>query len=249
MSVATKVVAAIGGILITLCLAMVVVLAGLVQFTAEDNLRPVLVEAVMEQMPNLTQQELAQQKDFILQRYCPIGTQTGTIPANESGAGIDITIDCSELRTTENLRLFLANMMFNTIYYKDYGCDPFGCLQAGKPEALASASSNAWFNNALTFVLIGAIVGIVLVIVGIRQPSAILKSVGISIVFAGLGAPLMWIAQTTVPAAMPPAMSAHITNLFTSLITNFAILLVIGIILAMAGFIIGRKAGRKKKRK
>lgn len=244
--VARKIAEVLGDILITLCLAIAIVLTGLIQFTAVENLRPALVETILVQMPNITQQELALQKDWLLQRYCPLGTHTGIIPANESGIGIDIAIVCIELRAVqpENLQSLLANAAFNAMYHKDYSCDPLTCLQRGQPEALLSAASNAWFSSVLLLAIVGVFVGVLLVIIGARRLAAVLKETGISVACAGLGAVFVPLAQITtpIPAAIPPAMSAHIAGLFSSLTINFAILLATGIALAIVGFVVGRKA-------
>lgn len=246
-----------GGFIFTTALIALVATMAFVQLTNYDTLKPIftnLTEQQFTQQMNQTEfeQQIEQSKPLLAAQCQETGAETIEVPLGE----FNVTLNCSTVQTLtpSSFAKATGTSMIDRIYYKEWNCSFIDCLKQAKgeeaPFLLFSAKANSFFSSIIIYLWIAVALGIILLIVSIRNIAGILKSIGISMIVTGIPYFVMGYATTAlVPpqaAAMASSMIALVTNLFAP---KFLLIFEIGIALTVAGFVIGYVMKRFKKEK
>ena len=195
--------------------------------------------------------EFAQTKSG-LSAYC---NQTGVQIINLADitpGSPNATIKCSDIATatsSQDLGRLIAIGIFDQIYYKQYTCDLLACLsqlpEQDKFAIMVSAYANSTFKQAVMFAAGGIVLGIILIILGIRKLFRILRAIGVEVAIVGAAGYIgMNVLVGNVPAQV---MQINvISDLLASLSSSFMVALVVGIVLTVVGFVGAHFVGREK---
>jgi hypothetical protein len=252
MSVLSAVLRIAGGIVFGLFLVLAVISNAMAQFTEHDNLQPVLVGVISEQLPAPNASEFAEAKTELMARCA--GRESMNLAEVFEGAP-DVTVGCADaVAATSGAELvqLAAAAMFDAIYYKRYACAFLDCVTTlpdeEKAMVLASAHANAFFKDATMGAVILALVGIALIAVAIRRPFGIAKAVGIAMTIVGIVTYVgMNVAKGMLPAEVAGgAIGPIVQGLIGTMLSGFLFVLGAGIILAATGFA-GERAFERRK--
>ena len=230
---------AVGGFLLGIFIVALVFTYGFSQVTSYDSLKPVFNDVISEQLSGqLTDENMAQYKIFIDQQCAK--SNTINLPVE----GMNIEQECREIqnKTTEELRAYASDLIFKPMYYKDYGCSGFACLQKAfeggiqNMAVLVSAEMNDFVKSLIPYMLAGLIISIFIIVISIRRVFSILKTIGLSFLSAGIVFVIMLVMQYLLPSSdnIFGEFGRTVTNIFIYL---YGVVFAIGIALTIIGYV------------
>ncbi len=259
MAILSEIGKSIGGLIFTLSLMTLIASIGAVWLTHHDNIKPIVIDVLLEQAANQTNiTQLIGLREWLIAECNRTGNQTVEVPTQQRLE--NITIRCAEIPADpETLPTLLLSSAFDQIYYKTYECWFPDCfrqaLQSSTQDAvllMVTAKANAFFIEIQGYAFMGIVLGIILIALSVRQPVRIARSVGSSMIVTALIFILLPLTQSLWPV---PAQAAQLTALLTN--STFAVMsfyvwsiLVGGVVLVTVSIILGRitKAQKAKKK-
>jgi hypothetical protein len=238
----------LGGFVFGTFLALSILAASFIELTEYNNLQPVAVNIISEQvMENATQEEV-NNLHLTLLELCE-NKETIEMSLGEE----NITLNCSKIRETrtEELLPLFATETFDKIYYKKYDCEFIECIQEGDPRLLVSAHANSFFKNIQNVLWMVTVIGAIVLFISVKTWSGRLKSFGIILIVAGVPAFILNLnllssfIENSVPPQVMTVASPLINKFFDSISSKLLIVFISGIILTVFGY--GLKYLIKKK--
>ncbi len=206
--------------------------------TKAENLKSFFTPMIAKGMSeNLTSEQLSVAHKAYLQN-CTY-QNTITIPTEPQAA----TLSCDEIRNSnsEQLPTLIAASLFDSMYYKDYGCDFITCLRTlegtDKLMVMMSSTANKFYNSIfMPLLMLTAISGLGILFFA-KDLSDKLKSLGWPILITGASffvLPLLF-------KNMPQTAAALVENLNQTAKPVFTALTIVGILLVAASFMVKKK--------
>jgi hypothetical protein len=243
----------LGSTIFSTLLVLAILSLDIVGFTSHDNLKS-LVGGVLEKQlqSSVTEEELTTlHAAFVAQ--CSQATEV-SVPLGDQ----DVTLKCSDIQSSDASGLIplVSSKVFDTLYYKDFGCSFIECLRSGQSENLlvvASAEGNQFYRSFQLYLWIGAAAGLAILLVSTDTWVGRLKGVGWNMFFTGLPFLLVGFVQSAVTSSLTPELESTVApivdNLISSIKNKFIMVLVAGIVLLVAGYALGFYLSRKGKKK
>ncbi len=216
----------------------------LVQLTQPDNLKTVLTETVSSQTDQTYNQVL---------QYCQQPSSTSVsfnITENQT-----VTISCSDIRQGKNVFITsIVNQIFSTVYYKNYTCEFFQCLQQGQfPQNMLvvfSAYGNSFFSEILLYSVIATIIFAVILIVSYETMVDRLKGFGKTLLSEGIPFLILTFLIGGLLSSLLPQNLASVTSGISTQLTSttqyiFVAMVLVGAVLYTTGVLLQRRQNRK----
>ena len=240
-----------------------ILISGFSQLTEYENLMPVATDLTTKiltenQNGNANQQILGNTGQMLVNSINQQCKSQDTMLVPVSLGYRPVSIDCKKIR--ENGESGLAQYITDSImkdYYKDYECNPIGCMvnmlvyrRAEEASYFFSAEMNAFLKKLIPFLFLATFISLVMIIRSTRQIFPIIKEVG-TILLKIAGIPFLFLmiivyretifVSTGIFSGKEEFMVA-INNFFSGptnlLVTIFASILTIPFILGVAFYII-----------
>lgn len=264
----------LGSTIFVLCLAVLIMSITMTQVTSQETMKPVFTELIKGQMTQQMQQSPEQLTNTYNQlvQVCQV-TDEETIEVPLAGipgqdGATSFEINCPELIAggPENINEMIAESLgvgvgnlFDQIYLKEWNCPGvegyIDCLKNAKNEELPllilSKRSNTFFQELQLYIILGMLIGVLIVVVSLRNIAKISKALGVSCIFVGIGYFFMGFSQRFIPPQVAE-MAAPLTDvIFSSMSQNFLIVFIVGIVLTAGGVVLGiiQKKKVKKEKK
>jgi hypothetical protein len=231
-----------GRFLFTTFLLLAIIALTFSQFTEPTTLRPMAIDTFTNQLSNNTQfNDMVQS---VVSTCNSTGQESLTIPAPE----MNLTFKCADLLSTSDPAKAVTGTMFDAIYYRTYPCSFFDCLKngIGIPQIFFSEGAHGFLLQVVPILFFIAMVGAALVIVSIREPFEILKSLGWGLIVTGVPYIYFLFFPFIVPSQVSFA-TGLVALLMSVLSENFKWVLISGIALTAIGYAGGLLIRRKKK--
>ncbi len=248
---------AIGKFILTFFLTSLIFTIGLVQFTGYENMKIVFSDIAGSQIGGtMTEEELERLQQTLLE-LCE-GEESVELQILESED--PITIDCNEVRAVaEDSERSIVNVIgdvssttfFDEIYYKEYECNFFECIQTGQFTIIASAHGHSFFNQIQIYLAIGVAAGIIIVLIATENWSDRLKGVGWALVFTGISYLFLTFGKGAIVMTLPSEEQAGINvmsmvdKMIEPMMNGFLIALIIGIVVTASGYALAYREKRK----
>ena len=250
MSTKRKIFKIICGILFTLFLTFFIFDVSLIQITEYDTIKPIIADMVGSQLGELM---LPPGADLLISSQCE-GQIEIEFPIPIESLPLDtLTLNCEEAE--EDLNNALISSLVRGLYYTDYDCDVISCLQ--NPEtslALFSYKTNEFLKSMMyVFLILTILSGVGLALSA--QGWGIPKSFGLSMIFVGLGYPMLLIVEHALPAMMVSTIPSEAVSVAEPIVKgiidiiafNFLIVLIIGVILTIISYVIPKLMKKTKR--
>jgi len=159
---------------------------------------------------------------------------------------ISLTFDCAKVPTmTASDIADIASNVASEVLKSQITCSDFiTCISQGQIAVLGTTIATQFFMTMVYVGLLIAIIGLVIIIVALRDMPSILKAIGPALLVSGI---MLLIASLVAPNIVPAQaqqIAAPILGKLTSITMMAGIaLLVIGIVLLVAGIVTGKKGG------
>lgn len=260
----------VGNIVFITFLALLIMIAGLSNFTEYDNMKGLFDNVIGSQIDttfgeadsrieNMSEEELEIMHNTLLE-MCK---DKDYIQTGETYPGGNIDLDCNIIREIEILdRTALNDLLkgtisetaLNTIYYSEYECDVIECMQSGQFMVIFSEQGHEFLLSIQIYMIVGTVIGAAIIIAASNDWPDRLKSLGWPMVFTGFSYVLFEIgkhvisgnlSQNTMGVDIIPIMN----SVMNPMLNSFLVSLGSGIILIAAGYVIQYKTGNPRKKK
>lgn len=247
---------AIGKFILTFFLTSLIFTIGLVQFTEYENMKIVFSDIAGSQIAGtMTEEELEQLQQTLLELCKDKESVELQILESED----PITIDCNEVRAVaedseRSIVSVIGNVssttFFDDIYYKEYDCNFFECVQTGQFTIIASAHGHSFFNQIQIYLAIGVAAGFIIVLISAETWPDRLKGVGWALVFAGISYLFLTFGKGVIIMTLPSVEQTDINvmsmvdKMFEPMMNGFLIALIIGIVITTSGYALAYKEKR-----
>jgi len=252
----------VGSIILGLFLIGLIFSSAFAQFTEYNNLQPVFVGLISMNIP-INESEFPQMKAMLMQQCQQPGVtfiDSGALGGGAAtGGGFNLTLKCSDIiaaTSAAQLAELAATGLFDSIYYKNYTCDFISCLSTLQDQEkfaiMSSAHAHNFLNQVITWCIAGIAVGLLLIIVSIRKPFGIAKTVGIEMIVSGVIAYVGMSLMKGIISGVPSEVAAIANGLFSTLQNNLMTVIAIGAFLffvAFAGARLTKPKAKVKKKK
>jgi hypothetical protein len=254
MGLLRKVACAASGLLFSISLLLLISVVFFLNITDYDNARGIFLKI----FPSVLNKSIgAEQIDHAYAALSLLCMQRSTVSfpfENDS-----ISLECSEFVNTNstNLLYLISTKFFNSIYYKDYGCEFVQCLQgiSSPVDAIVVFSSTAhdFFNNLLLPVAIATVLTGVAFFFSIETWSGRFKTFGLYFLLNGIFFFILPYIKSFVLLKLPleaadiaGSVVDAIFDLISPILLIFLLLGIVFIFVWIAGKFIAKKTTSKK---
>ncbi len=182
----SKILKFFGGLLFSSFLFFSFLNLSLIQFTNYQNLKENLMPVIKDMISLQIKPEQLNNLRIALLKGCE---NLESLPIQ---IGIyNVNLNCKDIRESkiEGFDEFLANALFDSLYYKKYDCDFISCLRQGDVNNLLiifSYQGNNFFKLSIYFTLLFTILGLIMILISIKDFRARFSFLGWNILFATL---------------------------------------------------------------
>lgn len=205
-----------------------------------ENLKSLFVPMIAEGISgNVTSEQLSLAHKAYLQNCT--GKDSITIPMEPQA----VTINCNELQNSnaEQFPTLIAESLFDSMYYKDYGCDFITCLQTLPKEqkfmVILSSTAQKFYESIIFPMILLTVFAAIGILTFAKDLSDKLKSLGWPILITGIGFFVLPLLFKNMPQTAAPL----VENLNIVAKPVFTALTIIGVLLVVAGYFV---KGKKK---
>ncbi len=234
MSVLRGVGKGVGSVFFCIFLALAVLPLGLYKFTDYNNLSPFFANTVKEQISSkVGVNQLALIKSLLLIK-CESADKVQFPLENQT-----IFLDCAKIKETNASELpsLVGVAMFESVYYKEYGCNFRDCLSQTQGQdkffLLVSKKGHDYYLKLTYYLLIGAVFFLVLLIICSKRWLKLMNP-GICLMVVGLNYFFLNYFKTrigVIPNDVSEIIFSSFTSIFLKLLIAGAVLTAVGIIL------------------
>jgi hypothetical protein len=243
----------IGGFFFTTFLTLVIFMLAISHYTAYSNLKPIVVNLVKEKFTP-TPEELNLAYASLSYQCNTTKNETIYFELPELKYFQTLELKCSDISATtpSDLPELVVNTTFNKIYFKNYDCSFFRCIQLPEEQKflfLMSKQANEFFEKTIIYLYVATALSAFILVASAKTWSGKFKAVGISLIFVGVFyflIPLMrGYMEKQLPQQIFTKVSPTISQVLDSISSNLLIVFIVGVVLT-TGFFIGYLARRKE---
>lgn len=219
-------------LLLFIFIALSLLTFSLENITREENIYNFSSHA-MNTRDNLTFPELYEKN----KESCEENQTSPTLKLNIGNKKLSCEKILSEESSKENYKIYITEDIMEEQYKKDYSCSFVSCA-LNEPFFLVSKEANDFYDRIKTFLVLGAVLIALLILVKSSSAINFMKQMGKPLFIMGLG--YIFLKLPYAKNLIPSISASEISMMTQPIVLPLLIFLILGIILWAGGFIWGK---------